>query len=439
MSPRWQTAVAALLSGVLVAVLSGTFLARTDFFNPFDENSHYDYVVRIASTGAVPARDAQLTQQALADWACSGVPGFERLECGAAEQRPVDAPWEGANTATRYFPSYYALTAAPTRVLHDVSALSWLDAARAATTLWLVGLAVGLVLLARALGISTQAALAASLLACSMPLVVVQGVSLNNDVAAATVGVLAVWSWLRLRSSPPLRRLIVSGALALLAMTMKETALVAALCIGLLEWGHTRSAAEGAAALRRGSARAAAVVAGVVGGYLLLVYVLDPVVRGATSTTAEALVSQAVAAAEPQAWAAATAKAYGYLPYSLQSAGFIPVFDGPWAQVLPVLVAMVVVGSVAARSIRGSWPWAVPPGTAVTYGVGAFLVAFPVMALATMSVSGLPLVFQPRYYLAGMALAFVPTFHGLGRRWSYAALAAAVSVYAFMLAAVLGA
>lgn len=437
---RFQTALAGVLSCTLIGILSFTFLARTEFFNPFDENSHYDYVVRIASEGTLPGRDAVVTQQALADWACSGTPGFERLECGAPEQRAVDAPWEGANTATRYFPSYYVLTALPTRILHDVLGAPWLDSARFATTCWLLALALGLVLLTRALGLNAFAALAASLLACSMPLVVTQGVSLNNDVAAAAVSVFGVWTWLRLRSSSPTKRLVLSGGLALFAMTIKETALVCVLCIALLEWGHRQATATGdrpQQSVRAATGRAIALLASVLGSYIVLLYVLDPLVRGPASVTAEQSVSQVVAAAEPQQWGAATAKAFGYLTYSLQSAGFLPVFSGPWAQVLPVLIAMVVVGSLAFRVLRTSWPWSVSPVSSLGQAVLVFLAAFPVLTLMVMKVSGLPLVFQPRYYLAGMVLSFALLFEGLNRAWSIAVLSAAAIVYGFMLSQVL--
>ena len=435
MTARMRTLLTAILASILTAILAFSFLARSEFYNPFDENSHYDYVVRIASDASLPPRDATISQQALQDWACSGVLGFDQLSCGAATQDPAKAPWAGANTALRYFPTYYVLTALPTRIIHDVGSASWLDAARIATTGWLIVLSISLVLLTRRLGMGVLTSLATAVFVCSMPMVVVQGTSMNNDIAGAAVAVLAVWSWLALRTHSGRTRLFVSGGLALSAMTIKENALVAVLAIALLEWSDRYQEAQDSPhwSQWRALRMPAALVTAIGAGYVLLLYVLDPVVRGPASTAAEELVAAAVAGVEPQDWGLATAKAYNYLPYGLQSAGFIPVFSGAWAQLIPVFASMVVVGTLMFRVMRTTWPWISDTSAIVAQSSLAYLASFPVLFFVLMKAQGLPLVFQPRYFLPGLILGATMLFLGLSRRWSIAALAGSGAVYVFML------
>ena len=435
MTTSKRTLLSAVVAAVLTAIVGFSFLARSEFFNPFDENSHYDYVVRIASDASLPPRDATISQQALSDWACSGVLGFEQLTCGADTQDPAKAPWAGANTALRYFPTYYVLTAIPTRIIHDIGNASWLDAARIATTGWLVLLSIGLVLLTRRLGMGVLTSLATSVFVCCMPMVVVQGTSMNNDIAGVAVAVLAVWSWLVLRTRPTPTRLLVSGGLALAAMTIKENAVVAVLAIAVLEWadGYQASQHSPGGSLWRALRTPTVLVAAIGAGYVLLLYALDPWMRGPASTAAEELVAAAVAGVEPQDWGQATAKAYNYLPYGLQSAGFIPVFNGAWAQLIPVLASMFVVGTLLFHVMRTTWPWGSTAPTIVAQSALAYIAAFPVLFLVLMKAQGLPLVFQPRYFLPGLVLGAVVLFVGLSRKWSIAALAGSGVVYAFML------
>ncbi len=433
MESRRGTILAASIAALLTAILGLSFLARSEFFNPFDENSHYDYVVRIASQASLPPRDAAISQQALQDWACTEGLGFDELTCGAQVQDPAKAPWEGANTALRYFPTYYALTALPTRIIHDVANTTWLDAARIATTGWLVLLAVGLVLLTRRLGMGVLASLATSVLVCSMPMVVVQGTSMNNDVAGVAIAVLAVWSWLALTGRSTRTRLLVSGGLALAAMTVKENAVVAVLAIALLEWGEQYRTSHPERSAWRALRLPTLLVTVIGAGYVLLLYVLDPLMRGPASSAAEELVAAAVAAAEPQQWGLATAKAYNYLPYGFQSAGFIPVFNGAWAQLVPLLVTMIVVGAVVFQVMRSRRSWLTPASGLVAQSALAYLAAFPVMFFVLMKMSGLPLVFQPRYYLPGLVLATAVLFVGLSRKWSIVAMTTSGAIYAFML------
>jgi len=433
MTAHTRTLLSATLAAVLAAILGLSFLARSEFFNPFDENSHYDYVVRIASEASLPPRDATISQQALQDWACTEGLGFDGLTCGAQIQDPAKAPWEGANTALRYFPTYYALTAIPTRIIHDVAHATWLDAARIATTGWLVLLAIGLVLLTRRLGMGSVQSLATAVLVCSMPMVVVQGTSMNNDVAGVAIAVLAVWSWLALTARSGRTRLLVSGGLALAAMTVKENALVAVLAITLLEWAEQYQTSHPERSAWRALRVPTLLVTAIGAGYVLLMYVLDPLVRGPASSAAEGLVAAAVAQAEPQQWGPATAKAYNYLPYGFQSPGFIPVFNGAWAQLVPLFVTMIVVGALVFQVMRSKRPWFTPAQGILAQSALVYLAAFPVMFFVLMKMSGLPLVFQPRYYLPGLILATAVLFGGLTRKWSIAALAATGVIYAFMM------
>ena len=431
---RWRGLAAPLSVIVLIAILGLSFLSRTDFFNPFDENSHFDYTVKIAQDLNLPPRDDTLGQVALEAWACSDALGFEGLECGASEQDPSKAPWNGANTAMRYFPSYYLVTGLATRVIHALPFdTTWLDAARIATTGWLLLLVALVFGVARRLGASTVLASTAALLVGSMPMVIVQGTSVNNDVAGAACALLAIWLWFRFSDSSTALRLTSSSAAALFAMTVKENAALAVVAVAALELTHQITVRPGPGNLKQVLVPPLSVLASVGFGYVLLLYVLDPLVRGAPSMEAEQLVAQVVLGAEPQDWGSASAKAYGFLLGGFQTSVYIPAFNGAWAQLIPVYASMLVFGALVYALLRSSRTWRAPNEQVLQQVALAFILLFPGLFLLYLKASGLPMVFQPRYYLPGLILGMTGIFLGISRKWSVVAMAGTGFVYGFML------
>ena len=115
---------------------------------------------------------------------------------------------------------------------------NWLMAARAVGSLYLGLLAAVLVLMTRRLGADDRSAVALAVLAATSPLMLLQFSTVNNDALGVLLTTVAVLSWLLLERTRPWVRLIVSYGIALLAVSAKETALVALLCVVVLHASH---------------------------------------------------------------------------------------------------------------------------------------------------------------------------------------------------------
>ena len=240
----WTRRLWAPALGGLLALSLGLLLVRTRQWSMFDEYTHFDYVVKIAQDLEAPPANDTLGDTGLQTAACERAPGFEALFglCGQ-DIDPAVAPYAGLSTATNYLPTYYVPTGLLTRFMRPVvEALNpghsqtayWLMSARVVGALYLGLLAALLVAVGRRLGANNVAAVSAALLVVSSPMVLMQFSTVNNDQFAVLLSALAVLFWLALENRSRWIRLSLSYGTALLAITAKETALVAVLAIVLL-------------------------------------------------------------------------------------------------------------------------------------------------------------------------------------------------------------
>lgn len=433
-APAWRRVAVPLVVSVLVWSLSILYLARTDTFNPLDEYTHFDYVVKIADDLDLPPINDQLGQTALSIWACDTAPEFAGLECGADAQDPKRSLWAGWSSATGYLPTYYVITGAGAGLAHSVLGDSWLDSARLASSLWLALLAGMIVGVARKLGASDAGAAASGILVGAMPLIVVQGTSLNNDVAAAALAVASVWVWLRLSSAGTVRRLVLTGSVTLLALTTKETALVALFVVCLLELSHQH--------LARGQEKKqnrlvwlwvpAAFAASVVVCFGVL-KALDPVVRGVTPSNGPQLMKDALRAGKPQDWQVVLTDAYSSVGKALQSPIAAPAAT-PWTQGVAALVLVAAIGGLVFAVSRTTWPWRESRANVVRQATLAFTVLFPPIFIGSVALMGWPIFYEARYLLPAAVMAVLLLAPGAGRSWSRAGLVGALGF--FLLVAV---
>jgi hypothetical protein len=421
-----------LVVSALVWCLAVLYLGRTEGFNALDEHTHFDYVVKIAEDHDLPSVNEQLGQTTLSTWGCDNAPAFAALECGAIEQDPKLAPWQGWSSATGYLPTYYVITGVGADLAQRMLGQSWLDSARLASSLWLALLAGMVVALARRLGATGSGAAASGIVIGSMPMLIVQGTSLNNDVAAAAVAVASVWLWLRLSNSTTLRRLVSTGALLLLALSAKETALVALVIVCLLELSHQH--------LKRGTGQPkkqpkkwltvglpALLGVSVLASYLIL-RVLDPILRGVLESTGPQLMKDALRAAKPPQWEVALADAYSNMDKSLQSPIPAPIAT-TWSQTIAMLVLITAIGGLAFAVSRTTWPWQESSSNVVRQATLIFIIAFPPVFMGAVWLQGWPVFFEPRYFLPSAVFAVLLLAPGATKAWSRAALVAAIGYF----------
>ncbi len=408
---RWRRLVRRSLTplvAALLAMLASLLFVRTGQWSVFDEYTHFDYVVKVAQDLEIPAMSEDLGQTALQAAACEGAPGFESLysSCGSVIN-PDDAPYEGLSTATNYLPTYYVITGLLTRGLAPVLVLVmpdrtaefyWLTSARAVGSLYLGLLAAALVILARRLGAREPAAFAVAVIAATSPMMLLQFSTVNNDALGVLLSVGAVLTFVALDQNRAWVRWLAAYGVAALAISAKETALIALVAIMALQ----------AAELWRSGRRAWALVApvvisfGVVGGYQVI-RTLRPIITGAmpgndlqgefirsiqgsptfidvAAPTSASFVSGLSAPLGPLSWVGFTS----------------------WA----VILASAAFGGAVARASNNS---ALEPPAGRTWAIASatslFLIAFPFVFLGYLSLQGSPLYFQPRYLLPAMALA----------------------------------
>ena len=393
-----------LFAAAATLVLIGFRLNAVGPMGPFDEETHFDYVSRFAAEWALPAQGDQFGDTIMSEVACFGeAVYFPGVECGVAGQDPSMGPWNGVSSATSYQPTYYVITGLLTRLVHGLIGGYWISAARIASSLWLVLTAVLIVGVSRQLGAGRRVAAFAGAALCAMPMVLVQGTSVTNDVAAMAFTLLAVWAWLRLRDGAQLRRLAISGFVAVTAMTVKETAVVAVLAIAVLEAQRVgRAPGDPPGVLCRLPRRLTPVVAwGRRGSGCHLPCTTSPIMW---IPGCEALLrSWKLARPQPSA---STNPCPRRLPRllghrSTPSCSRSAHLQGSWFVTVGLVAAALVVGGVGAVVLARERSLSSAVGAASL----SYLFAFPVAFILYLHLLGGVLYFQPRYVLPGMCLA----------------------------------
>jgi len=202
---------------------------------PFDEATHMDYLFKVAD-GHIPQILEPYGQKALSIWACDDPRGaaWAALEpCGSPTFSPGLAPFGGQSTATGYTPTYYVLSAIPYRICEAVTNWQARPCARTANLVWLSAAASGFTVLILLLGQGLVVAILSGIGLCLIPSVLLQGITFNPDAAVhAVLPWLAVLALALSRSRwKPSRQILVLCLASLIAITLKETALVGAFLI----------------------------------------------------------------------------------------------------------------------------------------------------------------------------------------------------------------
>ena len=174
------------LIAFLIQLSISIFAISKNPWTPFDEATHFDYVVKI-SKGHLPSVNENYGKDALSWMACSE-PRAEAWKglapCGSEDFDPSTAPFWGQSPATGYPPNYYLLTAVPYEICDRVTTRSEIVCARVANSMWLNLSASAVVLLMIAFGASALLSLIVAIGYATLPAVLLQGITVNSDAAA---------------------------------------------------------------------------------------------------------------------------------------------------------------------------------------------------------------------------------------------------------------
>lgn len=382
-------------AAALVALILSLLVVSTGTWSVFDEYTHFDYVVKVGDDLALPPVNDLLGQQAMRAAVCDSAPGFGALSpsCAAEILDTTRGPYGGQSTATGYLPTYYVATGLGARALVALPGdLSWLHASRIMGSIYLAIAAMLLVGVARRLGASSWISFGFALIASSMPMVLLQFSTVNNDQLAVVLGLAAVYSFLALRSYSRRLQWPVAFGLSLLAMTVKETALVAVVAVLAL------AVASVARPWRWSPVLLALVAAGVA---VVVPFAIRsfayPVIVGVI--TDNGMQNDAITAAQ------------GTPPINLVFANALRliavVFEvpetflaGAWFGVAAMIAALLAFGLPLAAVLRVARPVGLlVPKVVLAVCVVVFPVLFIAGFLLLLRATGLPLFFQARYLL----------------------------------------
>jgi hypothetical protein len=216
--------------------------------SPIDEFQHVDYLDSIQH-GDLVHRGDRVGETAMREQACRGIDleGVVLPPCSTPEFDPAEFPAAGYNHTYGDPPTYYLLTAPLAVLLEALPGVhSVVTAARFIGVLWLgAGLALTF-LLARRLGADRRAAVGATLMIASAPVVVHTSATVTTDAPSLLVGAvlsltaLAVaeqriaWPWLAGGAA-------LATAFKVTSLTVVGAVFVFFLLRAVVEWTSTRS------------------------------------------------------------------------------------------------------------------------------------------------------------------------------------------------------
>lgn len=423
------------LSVAAITLLLGLTFVRTGTWSVFDEYTHFDYVSRVSEFTLPPVNDS-LGQTALQTAVCESAPGFGTLTnlCGAAFIDPRLAPYDGQSTATSYLPTYYVATGLGARAL-SAAGLDLIDGARLVGVLYLVVAALLVMGIARRLGARRVIAAAAGIATASMPIVLMQFGTVNNDALAVVFSLAAVYVYLALARRPLVMRAGIAFALSLVGMTVKETALIGVVAVFALVVRDIVTATDVRRLKATVIALAAALASIAVPG--ILRNVVYPMVVGRLPDnglqTAEILRLQGT---PPINLVAGNALLANITVFQVPEG----VLAGVWFSVAAQVLALVAIGlPLAAILSRGALAEFGEQRVTMAIAVIVMLPLFVLAFLALVRVQGLPPFFQPRYLLPIAVLGVPVAASFMHRRWGPAVLAVSVAYAMVVFSALIAA
>jgi len=437
MARTWRNLLPDVIAGAVALVLSWLFV-RTGTWSLFDEYAHLDYALKVGMNLALPPVNDLLGQEAMRAAVCDQAPGFAALApaCTAPVIDVSLGPYGGQNTATGYLPTSYLLTGIGARGLVALPGdLSWVHAARLIGSLTLAGTAALIVALGRRLGADPWVSAGLAILACSMPMVLLQFSTVNNDGLAVALTLAAVTVALgsdstRAPSEVPWRWMT-AFALAALAISAKETALIAVVAVLVL--ALREASRQHGGRLRRLVLAFGLATAAFAGPVLArqLAYPALVGVRPDNGRQRDAIVALQGDPSLPDV----LANALQQVP-SVFAVPQAPL-AGPWFTVAALVVALLAFGLPLAMVLR-TWQrsgW-LAPRVLLAVTVLAFPAAFIAFFLLVLQVGGGPLFFQPRYLLPVVILAIAVAASAVRPGWRNVLLPAALG-YATIVGVVL--
>ncbi|MDO8108557.1 hypothetical protein Q6348_15270 [Isoptericola sp. b441] len=185
----WITAVVAVGLG-LITVVIGTLgqLASPDL-SPIDEHTHLGYAWDI-SHGKIPAAGDTIPPEILREWTCRGQFNLKLPPCDSTTN-PADFVARGEQYNFAHPPVYYLVTGYLARAA-SVVGVTFVPAARFASSLWLAAGVVMLFFALRRWGVRTAIAAGIAATAVGTPWVLGSGTTVTNDAPAILGGAFAL-------------------------------------------------------------------------------------------------------------------------------------------------------------------------------------------------------------------------------------------------------
>lgn len=179
-----------LLAGVITTL--GVYRATT--LSAYDESTHIDYAWALAH-GNLPFAGSTLAPEVLEAWSCRGQDNAVGALPACGENAEANQyPARGENYNFAHPPTYYAATAAVTRVVDVLPVdLSFVTVARMTGAAWLAMGLIGMYLVMRMWRVSRFFAFAGAAVIASVPSIAHASSIVTNDAPAILCGVLALW------------------------------------------------------------------------------------------------------------------------------------------------------------------------------------------------------------------------------------------------------
>jgi hypothetical protein len=267
----------ALLPAFVVIVLGTALICsvltiKNPALSPWDEDAHLDYLVKIDQFH-LPAADDVMDQQALRFASCRGFYGPYQPAAPCSQEGwidPASYAFAGNSRAWTHPPLYYAITRAVMAPVQLVGrGIDFVDLARVVSSLW-TGVALFLLwCVFRRARVDPWVAGCVIAILMTSQVVLERALSVSNDATALFAGALLLTLVVYRRGSTAL---FLAGLAVMLLKSQNSIGIAAAavaVLVGLGEAVDRRRGVETADGLRPRIGRAAALFAGLVGGYLV--------------------------------------------------------------------------------------------------------------------------------------------------------------------------